>query len=287
MIYRNAVLLVGSVLAAATASAQIVPLHIGTTNSVRNEFGQILKGTCAGATFFGYEVVSGEVVHILQANSGIFPPAVDGTPDTNNPVVAQLAVGEGVDPSLGPVGMFGGSLAQRPSGQIFARVFNKPNLSDASFYTDSQLFAVPTTNYDVFVPELERTTSPMDPSDNDNDGLNNSWEKSLASDANNPDTDGDGMADGSEFRAGTDLTNAASLLVMVELRPAGGSDLEVSWDSVAGKQYQIEYTADDLAQNPTYSAVSGVITATSSMSAVLIDDGLLQPAGHYRVLLVE
>jgi hypothetical protein len=271
----------------ASALAQTVPLHFSTTNSVVDEFDHVLTGTGPGAPTFGFPYITGEVVQILQGDSGALPPAVDGTPDSNNTILAELTVGDGVDPSLGPVGMFGGSLANRPSGQVFARVFNKASLTDASFYADSQLFTVPTTNYDIFFAEVQKTLSPMDPSDADNDGLHNSWEKSLTSNPNNPDSDGDGMADGAEFRAGTDVLDQASLLMMVELRPQSGGNLDICWDSVLGKQYVIEYTADDLRNNPVYTDVTGILTATGSVCSTTISGGLLQQGGHYRVRLSE
>jgi hypothetical protein len=74
---------------------------------------------------------------------------------------------------------------------------------------------------------------------------------------------------------------------MVELRPLGGGDLKVTWDSVAGKQYVIEYTSDDLCNNPTYNDVSGIISATGGISDATVSGGLLQPGGHYRVRLSE
>lgn len=271
---------------AVAAQGQTVPLHFGTTNGVLDEFGQTLQGTDVGAPSFGFPYVTGEVVQILDANAGVFPPSTDGTPDTNNAVIFETRVGAGADPALGPAGLFGGSV-QRPSGQIIARVFNRSALSAASFYADSPVFVVPTTNYDVFIPDVARTDTPLDPSDSDGDGLHNSWEKSLGSNANNPDTDGDGMADGPEFRAGTGVTNENSFLAMVQLIPAGNNDLSVVWDSVAGKQYLIEYTPDDLKNNPVYTNVTDVLSATGSVTSATITNGMLSEGGHYRVRLAD
>ncbi|MFH0907499.1 MAG: thrombospondin type 3 repeat-containing protein [bacterium] len=286
---KNRIVLGGCLILAACATVtngQTVPLHFGTTNGVSDEFGHILRGTDVGATLFGFPYVTGEVVQLLGANSGVFPPNVDGTPNTNNPVLFETRVGTGADPSLGPAGLFGGSM-QRPSGQIIARVFNRSSLAAASFYADSQVFVVPTTNYDVFIVRLARTESPLDSADNDADGLHNSWEKSLGSNANNPDSDGDGMADGAEFRAGTDVMNSSSFLAMVQLIPSGNGDLGVIWDSVVGKQYVIEYTADDLRNNPAYTNVTGMLSATGSMTSATIINGMLNEGGHYRVRLAD
>ena len=271
---------------AATAQGQTVPLHFGTTNGVVDEFGQTLQGTDIGAPSFGFPYVTGEVVQILGANAGVFPPNTDGTPNTNNPAIFETRVGSGADPSLGPAGLFGGSV-QRPSGQVVARVFNGPSLADSSFYADSSVFAVPTTNYDVFIADVARTDTPIDPSDSDADGLHNSWEKSLGSNPANPDSDGDGMADGPEFRAGTGVTNENSFLAMVQLIPSGNNDLGVVWDSVAGKQYVIEYTADDLKNNPVYTNVTGLLSATGSVTSATITNGMQNEGGHYRVRLAD
>jgi hypothetical protein len=268
------------------AAAQSVPLYLGTTNSTVDEFGATLRGTGPAAPYFGFTYVTGEVVQILQGDTGIFPPSTDGTPSTNNTLLAVIAVGEGVDPSLGPVGMFGGSLVHRPSGTIFARVFNRSSLSASSFYGDSQLFVVPTTNYDVFIPSIQQTINPLDSNDDDNDGLHNSWEKSLQSNADNPDTDGDGMADGLEFRAGTDLNDASSLLRIIALRPTPGNDLSVTWNSVSGKQYRIEYSSQNLCNNMVYTNASDVISATGSVSSTTISGGLQLGGGSYCVRLV-
>ena len=270
-----------------SASGQTVPLHFGTTNGVVDELGVTLRGTDIGAPWFGFAYVTGEVVQILDANSGIFPPNADGTPNTNNPVLFQTRIGAGVDPGLGPVGMFGGSMYRRPSGQIIARVFNRPTLAESSFYTDSEIFVVPTTNYGVFIPVVARTDHPLDSADDDADGLLNSWEKSLGSNPNMGDTDGDGVRDGYEFRAGTEATNPDSYLHVVQLAPAGNGALQVIWSSVAGKRYVVEFSADDLGGNAAYTLVTEPITATGEISSATIPGGMLSRVGHYRVCLAE
>lgn len=269
------------------AAAQTAPLHFGTTNGVVDEFGVTLRGTDIGATYFGFAYVTGEVVQILDVNKGLFPPNADGTPNTNNPVLFQTRIGAGVDPGLGPVGMFGGSMYRRPAGQIIARVFNRPSVAESSFFTDSEIFVVPTTNYGVFIPVVARTDIPLDSGDDDADGLNNSLEKSLGSNPADRDSDEDGMEDGQEFRAGTDTTDANSFLAVSQVIPTGHGDLGIQWSSVAGKRYAVEFSSDDLCGNATYIRVAGPITATGSVSFVSIENGLANPVGHYRVCLEE
>jgi hypothetical protein len=271
------------------ANAQVAPLHVGTINPTLDEFGAPLKGTSPASPKFGLPHVTGEVVQILTAPSGIWPPAVDGTPNPANVLLHEARIGQGTDPGSGASGRFGASAPSRPVGQqVFARVFNKPTLAESSFYSDSQVFSVSTTFNDPFVATLTKTDTPLDSADPDLDGLINSWEKSLQSDPDNPDTDGDGMADGPEFRAGTQVTNETSVLAMVELVAAPPDNLDVIWDSVAGKQYQVEHKAGDLTDtNDPFYAISGVLSATDLVTRTTITNALLSSGGHYRVKLIE
>lgn len=276
--------------------AQVPPLHVGTTNTIIDEFGDNLKGTMPAATSFGFDYATGEVVQILYAGSGILPTDTNGNAQAANQIIYETRIGEGVDPGMGPAGQFGVSVPGRAGvqglganpTQVFARVFNKPSIAESSFYGDSQIFVVDANFNAPFIPEIVQTDKPTDSNDNDNDGLHNSWEKSLHGNPNNPDTDGDGMADGPEFRAGTELTNDTSLLQMVELIPVPPSNLDISWDSVDSKEYEVEYKSGDLTDtNDPFNTISGVITATGLVSRTTITNALANPGGHYRVKLIE
>ncbi len=278
------------------AQAQVPPLHVGTTNTIVDEFGENLKGTMPAATAFGFTYATGEVVQILYAGGGIQPTDTNGNPQAANGVLYETRIGEGVDPGMGPAGQFGVSVPGRAGvqglganpTQVFARVYNKPTIQESSFYGDSQVFVVDANFNAPFIPEILRTDKPTDPNDNDLDGLNNSWEKSLHGNPNNPDTDGDGMADGPEFRAGTELTNNTSLLQMVELIPVPPMNLDIVWDTVDGKDYEVEYKSGDLADtNEPFSVISGVISATGLVSRTTVTNALANPGGHYRVKLIE
>lgn len=269
----------------AAGPAQETPLFAGNTNAILDEFDQVLQGN--GNAW-------GDVVQILRADAGIFPPSVDGTQNTNNALLVQGQIGKGVDPFVGDAGLFSEAVQglNRGAGgtiKVFARAFNANSLTGASFYGDSQIYSAPTfgSNYDVFVANIQKTAQPLDTGDPDGDGLNNSWEESLFGDPNNPDTDGDGMPDGPEFRAGTQVTNNTSLLLCVQLQPAGGANVRVYWDSVTGKQYRVERTVDNLDQNPLFTNVSAVITAVTWVTETVITNGLDDPDAHYRVRLVE
>ena len=77
--------------------------------------------------------------------------------------------------------------------------------------------------------------------DTDSDGIPDWW---MLGYFNQPtgsataDPDGDGMDNLDEFTAGTDPLNGASTITITDIEPAG-SDLLVSWTTVAGKSYQL------------------------------------------------
>ncbi|HMP76151.1 MAG TPA: hypothetical protein PKE12_07645 [Kiritimatiellia bacterium] len=261
-------------LATFTAGAQKVPLHAAVTNPILNEYGAPLAKP------------QGELVQFLYVNSGVQPPAVDGQPHPNNPVVYTSRIGNGMG-RADSEGKFSAAITPRPGGPIIARVFNAPTLEEASFYADSQPFT-PLQDRTIFYPVLNATTNPLDSADDDGDGVHNSWEKSLGSDRNNPDTDGDGVPDGHEFRAGTGLTDADSFLAMVRLMPQPGGHLRVEWDAVPGKSYQVQFAAGDLAApDLVFSNVNAVITAAQADTHTTMTNGTSMPLGVFRVRLVD
>jgi hypothetical protein len=293
-------------------SAQVAPLHVGSDQSLYDEFGQLLRGTDPGSDKFGQPVVEGDLVQILQilpdGGGGyvLHPPATNGLPsNSNNVVVATTRIGHGVDPAMGPVGRFGLSITDLNRGgaevRLAARVFNAPSLAEASFYKDSDLYNVPVygaSSYGVFIPRFSSnaTTQMLDETDGDGDGLARSWEISYGSDPGQSDTDGDGMMDGHEIRAGTGVTNATSLLEVVQIMAPGGAlgnagratDLYLSWDSVAGKTYQLEGAMGDLsAPEAGFAGVHPAVTATGSITSVVLTNGLLMSHPYFRIRLVE
>lgn len=258
-----------------------VPLRFGMHQAVQDEFGQTLPGTAHAP---------GALVQILAAPQGVFPPAVDGAPHTNNAVLAMARMGEGTDPELGPIGRAAGSvnINRYEPTVIFARIFNRATLAESTFYADSPLYTNSTTAFAVFKIAVSATDLPVDGGDDDGDGLNNSWERSIGSDVEQPDTDGDGLSDGDEFRAGTGLLDDRSYLAMVQVVPQPQGDVLVQWDAVAGKSYQLQFTPSDLSQSgQIFSNVNGVVTATGAMSATIVTNGTSYPVGFYRVQLVE
>lgn len=290
-------------LLASSAAAQLTtPLHVGNTNAIYNEFGDILPGNNAEP---------GALVMLLWAsNSVIYPPAIDGQADPGNPIVSNgvTAIGRSMAPWLQQSGRFSLTLASpRPaSGKVFVRVFNKPTLAESSFYADSQIFTI--SGNQEFFADVGPTTNALDSADDDDDGLNNAWEKSYGSDLNNPDSDGDGvedgvehtmglhparadsdrdgMADGHELRAGTDPTDPSSFLGVAGL-VRQGNHLFVQWRSTAGHFYQIEAAHELL--SGVYESLSGIIPAeTGAQTSAVLTNALngAQPL-ILRIRLVE
>lgn len=256
------------------AQAQQTPVLVAAKQITLDEQGRPLSNA------------EGDLVQFLLVNGQVYVPTVDGQPHPSNPVIYASSIGNGVANTTSTVGRFNAAITPYPSAPIVARVFNAPSLAAASFYADSQIF---TPNGQAkFNPVFGATTNALDPADDDGDGVNNSWEKSLGSDRHNMDSDGDGVGDGHEFRAGTSLTNNQSYLAMVQVLPQAGGHLAARWDSVPGKAYQLQFTASDLTEpNLVFSNISSVVSATGEVTSVVVTNGAAFPMGIFRVMLAE
>ena len=121
------------------------------------------------------------------------------------------------------------------------------------------------------------------PGDDDGDGLPDTWERAFFGDLSQTpggDWDGDRFLNGDEYLAGTDATNAASLLAFtrIEQAPDGGTVLR--WQSVAGRSYRLQF-ADALPPAWTNRATGLPATPPSN---VYTDRTDTTPA-FYRLLL--
>ena len=82
----------------------------------------------------------------------------------------------------------------------------------------------------------------------------------------NGDADGDGQTNAAEDLAGTNpLDAASSLRITSVVRNATAHTVQVTWSSVAGKQYVVEATSD--LPTGVYSAISGVVTASATSTS--------------------
>jgi hypothetical protein len=283
----NASITAGFVLTAAlcgtpfSAFAQmLLPLRIVATNAIYDEYGHVMKGSAAQPPSECYRV------HILWAsNQLIYPPAYDGTPHPQNPLVegGETTIGNLISPSIPEPGRFVALLANpRPpnNSRLFARVYNATTITGASFYADSQVITV--NGNDILIVHFS-AVQPIDPRDDDGDGLNNSWEKSLGSDANHPDTDGDGVSDYAEFKAGTGLRDAHSHLATVRLHADAEGNAWLTWSSVPGKRYKVQYA--DETSGDRYQDLEGDITAVGYLTEAQIPNGASGRRRFYRVRL--
>lgn len=99
----------------------------------------------------------------------------------------------------------------------------------------------------------------------------------------NADSDRDGLTDAQESLAGTDPNNPQSNLRLLSLRPSA-SGVEVSWSSVSGKRYVLEYSPS-LATG-SWQSVSTLDSAGATTRFTDTDAGRTRaPAGYYRVRL--
>lgn len=265
----------------APAAEFSVPLRFGMQDAMYDEHGQLLAGTAHEP---------GALVQILAAPLGSYPPATNGLPHTNNAVLAEARIGDGTDPELGPMGVAAGSvnINRYEPTVIFARIFNRATPEESTFYADSPLYTNSTTAYAVFKIAASPTELPVDGGDDDGDGLNNSWERSLGSEMASPDSDGDGVGDGDEFRAGTGLHDENSFLAMVQVAPQDNGHLLVHWDAVPGKTYQLQFTTLDLSSSgQVFSNINDVVTATADLCSTVVTNGMSFPVGFFRIQLVE
>jgi len=254
--YSVFILIVASLWGNPQAGATLVtPLQVAPAQPVYDEFHQLLEGDAESP---------GDIVQILQVTDGtIYPPQADGQPNTNNPVVAggDTAMGALTAPGVGDIGYFGCTFAApRPEDgdQIFVRIFNATNLTDATFYGDSEIFTV--NGNDVFLANIDSTDQPLDTGDADADGLANSWERAYGTYEDMlADSDFDGMTDWEEHLAGSNPNDGLSIFeiaISANLEDA----VQVVWPSSYGKKYVVTYAAGDIRTNSTFVDVSGTLT---------------------------
>lgn len=281
----------------------IPPLYVGNGEPVLDEYGRPIFGSHLAA-----DAAERSRVEVrTSTDSVIRPPSSSGVAHPYNPLLSTDSVGGmGMNTARPDTGLFCMVLSNRPTEgtKIFARVFNAPAIEDASFYADSAMMDAPASGSSLTL--TFSTAMPLDDGDDDGDGLNNSWEKAMGTDApggvSDDDWDGDGMLDLHEMLAGTGGTNAASLLSFRTIEPdeselrraSGARTVRVRWQSVPGKQYQLQFVPTLLGlQNfipvPNVGDTNGVITATEGEYEIdrLVDIPEGASAGSFRVRLVH
>lgn len=129
-------------------------------------------------------------------------------------------------------------------------------------------------------------TGETDEPDSDDDGMDDTWETTyfggISADKGDPDDDwdGDGSSNLSEFIAGTDPTDPDSLFEITGVTVEAGS-VQVSWSSVEGKTYTLQYSTT--LESGSWTNVADSDTATSSTTTLTHEtDG---PTAFYRVIV--
>ncbi len=110
--------------------------------------------------------------------------------------------------------------------------------------------------------------------DSDGDGLNDTDEALAGTDPLNPDTDSDGSLDGAEAEAGTDPLDGTSLFRITRLvkDPVTGF-VTVTWSSVPGRSYALEYSSDMINWQEASSGIRAVGPGTSQLDPRAIGEG--------------
>lgn len=278
----------------------VTSLYVGNVEPVLDEFGRPMRGSPLPA-----EAANRCRIEIRTTTTGVvYAPGTNGASSPYNPLLATNSVGGmGENAEVADSGLFCLSFADRPATgtRIFARIYDAPTAAEAAFYVDSALATVTSNGASLVLAFGE--IRPLDAGDDDGDGLNNSWERALGTYGRpTADYDEDTMSDLHEMLAGTDPTDATSLL---ELRGAwsennvAGYDpqtrlLHVRWPAVPGKSYQLEAAAR-LAADPTTGAppeflpVGDVLTAGADETAldVWVDISGGDVKQLYRIRIAE
>lgn len=249
-------------------------LYIGNTQAVRDTFGRVMRGSPDHRE--GRALVEVRVA----TNSIVRPPYKDGSAHAYHPLLnnAEGTGGIGQNCANDNTGLFCLSFPKRPAAGtvVFARVFNAPSVAEATFYADSAPVTIGARDTAVVVEF--GPLQPLDGDDDDGDGLINSWEKLLGTDDRlTADYDDDGISDYHEMLAGTAPDDPSSRLAFHKIHrektprviKAGEPPVrpvQVSWQSVPGKRYQLEYLAQlipDPVTGEEYEVIpiGGVITA--------------------------
>lgn len=160
------------------------------------------------------------------------------------------------------------NVAGSAAGEPWSFVFNYPD-----GYGRYEFYSVATDNAGNVEPApLLADASVRYVADADEDGVDDSWEMDFFGNLTNvtasSDFDRDGFFDSHEFRAGTNPTNAASLLAIIGLDSvpvASSNHFVIHWESATGKTYSVERAADLAAG---FTNIASGVSATPPVNTV-------------------
>ena len=172
---------------------------------------------------------------------------------------------------------------------------NGTNLPDATSSTLNLPNAWPTnggsytmtiTNALGMATSLAAALSLLD-GDADGDGMTDLWEWThgldpFRNDAAD-DADHDGVSNLNEYLAGTDPANGNSVLRVLTVTAPGSASTMVVWNAVPGRSYRVQFK-DNLGA-PSWTQLSGIVTATGPTAAKLDASANISPRRFYRVVI--
>jgi len=175
--------------------------------------------------------------------------------------------------SVNPQGLGGNNSSTRPvlaaDGRTVLFQSFASNLGDGD-YNEQR---------DVFVLRLGT-------GDRDGDGMDDDWEmahfETLARDGTG-DFDGDGHTDFQEFRAGTDPTNAGSVLRVQTLTRVSDGLVTLLWTSAPGRTYKVQFK--DSLDAGSWTDLSGTVSYASGTASMTDATPVSNPHRFYRVVL--
>ncbi len=143
------------------------PQPFVTSVPVRDENGILLPGNNTNSVGSCGHFADGCLVEILSVGSNNVShlPNLDGTPSGGDTILGVSYVGDGITACQTNSGEFFSQLSNAPTDgtKIYARVFNAPALSNATYWGQSATFTVTNTypTMDVSVLGLKATTMPL------------------------------------------------------------------------------------------------------------------------------
>lgn len=136
---------------------------------------------------------------------------------------------------------------------------------------------------DVFAVGVEQTAL----LDSDQDGLDDSWELAYFSNLSHngsADSDGDGLTDAAEYRAGTNPADPALAFKLAGVVLAAGQT-RISWTAAPGRSYRAQYK--DALSDPEWRDLPGPVMSVGATASVTDPAATGLAQRFYRLVLAE